>query len=495
MQPPKTASFVKKLSHAENLSTLLGTVKPTNSNFPSHNALTPSTVSIRSIASLQNYTRNVEIHQLSSPPSAVSDFTTMRLIFLFLLTAISPALANNVIFIHPDGAGVSHWQAARFFWAGPDAELHWDRIPHMAVYRGHMADSLSATSNGGATSHAYGIKVPSNAFGTDGKSASQPLAANGEKGSLMHEAMRRGVRTGLVNSGSVIEPGTACFVASVAQRDDYAEITAQIVASGVDVILSGGEEWFLPNTKSGRHTAAGKRSDGRDLIEEAKKNGYTIVFNRAELAAVPVQTKKLLGIFAEQDTFNDMEPDKLKAAGLSTYAPDAPTLQEMTAAALKLLAPGPFFLVVEEEGADNFANFNNAPGVLDALKRADEAFGTALDFVDKNPNTLLITAADSSAGAMDVLGFPPKPDLVARAAKGKDTNGAPYGLTLDGQPFLSKPDRLGVAHPFVITWATLSDSSGGIIVRAAGKKADSVKGSFDNTKIYHLMREVLFETN
>jgi alkaline phosphatase len=76
-----------------------------------------------------------------------------------------------------------------------------------------MADSLSATSNGGATSHAYGIKVPSNAFGTDGKSSTRPLAANGEQGSLMHEAMRRGVRTGLVNSGSVIEPGTACFVA------------------------------------------------------------------------------------------------------------------------------------------------------------------------------------------------------------------------------------------------------------------------------------------
>jgi alkaline phosphatase len=39
----------------------------------------------------------------------------------------------------------------------------------------------------------------------------------------------------------------------------------------------------------------------------------------------------------------------------------------------------------------------------------------------------------------------------------------------------------------------LSDASGGILVRAAGKKAEEVKGSFDNTKIYSLMREVLFE--
>jgi alkaline phosphatase len=142
-------------------------------------------------------------------------------VFFLLLAVCSVATANNVIFIHPDGAGISNWQAARFLWAGPDAELNWDRIPHIAVYRGHMADSLTATSNGGATSHAYGIKVPSSAFGTDGLSSDQPQAANGEQGSLMHEAMRRGVKTGLVNSGSIIEPGTACFVASSARRDDY----------------------------------------------------------------------------------------------------------------------------------------------------------------------------------------------------------------------------------------------------------------------------------
>ena len=32
-----------------------------------------------------------------------------------------------------------------------------------------MADSLSATSNGGGTTHAYGVKVDSDALGTDGK--------------------------------------------------------------------------------------------------------------------------------------------------------------------------------------------------------------------------------------------------------------------------------------------------------------------------------------
>ncbi|MFZ4683585.1 MAG: alkaline phosphatase [Terrimicrobiaceae bacterium] len=415
--------------------------------------------------------------------------------FLFSALLAASAItspAANVIFIHPDGAGISHWQAARFLWAGPDGELNWDRLPNVAIYRGQMKNSLTATSNGGATTHAYGIKVPAAAFGTDGIKPDRPAAASGKAGSLMHEAMERGVKVGIVNSGSVIEPGTACFLASVAKRDDYADITKQIVNSGADVILSGGEEWFLPEGKAGRHTAAGKRTDGLDLIEAAQSKGYTVVYTAAELTAVPAGTKKLLGIFAVEDTFNDMGEAEMAALKLPPYKPTAPTLAEMTSAALKVLAPGPFLLVVEEEGADNFGNANNAAGTLEALRRADEAFGVALGFVEKNPETLLITAADSSAGNMDVIGIDSSPEKLAIAKNQRDRNGAPYSLAQDGKPFVSKPDRFGETHLFVINWGTLLDASGGIVVRGAGKNADAIRGSFDNTRIYSLMRETLF---
>jgi len=415
------------------------------------------------------------------------------LIFPILFAAVcASASAGNVIFIHPDGAGVAHWQAARFLWAGPDGELNWDRIPNIAVYRGHMADSLSATSNGGATTHAYGIKVPSKAFGTSGEGSERPKSASGFQGSLMHEAMSKGVKVGVVNSGSIIEPGTACFLSSVDRRDGYEEITRQVVESGADVILSGGEEWFLPPGTAGRHVAAGNRTDSRDLIAEAKARGYTIVYDAAELAAVPAGTKKLLGIFAAEDTFNDMGEAEMAALKLPPYKPGVPTLGEMTKAALKVLAPGPFFLVVEEEGADNFGNANNAEGTLEALRRADEAFGIALDFVAQDPNTLLVTAADSVAGNMDVVGFVPSPEKLAIASNRRDRNGAPYSVRSDGKPFQSMPDRRGIVHPFVISWGTLLDSSGGIVVRGAGKNSDQVRGSFDNTKIFTLMRETLF---
>ncbi len=416
----------------------------------------------------------------------------MKWIVFFLMGSVALGFGSNVIFVHPDGAGISHWQAARFYLVGPDGDLNWDKLPHLAVYRGHMADSLSATSNGGATSHAYGVKVPSSSFGTDGSSSGPALSASGSRQSIMHEAMERGIRTGLVNSGSIIEPGTACFVASASDRKNGEEVTRQVVESGVDVILSGGEEWFLPEGVVGRHGGAGKRTDGRDLVAWSKEQGYVVVYDRKELESVPAGTRKLLGIFANEDTFHDMGEADLRAAGLPTYLEMAPTIGEMTSAALLVLAPGPFLLVVEEEGSDNFANFNNGQGTLDALKRADDALGVSMDFVEKHPDTLLLTTADSSAGAMDVLGFVPTPERMVLAMAGRDLNGAPYSVDPEGKPFLSQPDKAGRRHPFVLVWGTKHDSSGGILVRAIGKNAAKVTGSFDNTGIYTLMRETLF---
>ncbi|MGC1480628.1 MAG: alkaline phosphatase [Chthoniobacterales bacterium] len=411
---------------------------------------------------------------------------------LSLLLVVS-APAASVIFLHPDGAGISHWQAARMTMAGPDGEINWDRLPSIAIYRGHLSDTLTGTSNGGATVHAYGVKVPRAGFGSDGTSSKPPISAGGQPLSLMQEAAAAGIRVGVVNSGSVIEPGTAVFLSSVEKRAEHAEITRQIVESGADVILSGGEEWFLPLGQSGHH-GDGAREDNRDLIARARELGYTVVFTRDELATVPPDTRKLLGIFSTGHTFNDLSEEELAAADRPLYQPDAPTLAEMTAKALEIFSNDPFFLVVEEEGSDNFGNNNNAVGTLEALRRTDETIGLALDFIDRHPETLLITAADSEAGGMDVIGIANDEEATAVAANGRDRNGAPYDLAADGKPFLSAPDAAGIRHPFVISWSSFNDTSGGIVVRAAGHNSDQVSGSFDNTDVYRVMRKTLFES-
>ena len=63
---------------------------------------------------------------------------------------------GNVIFLHPDGTGLNHWNAGRMYWYGTDGILNWDRMTEMNAYRGHMANRLTGASHGGATVHAFG---------------------------------------------------------------------------------------------------------------------------------------------------------------------------------------------------------------------------------------------------------------------------------------------------------------------------------------------------
>ncbi|MFY8217151.1 MAG: alkaline phosphatase [Chthoniobacterales bacterium] len=422
---------------------------------------------------------------------------TARLLSIFAaitLLCSATSHAANVIFIHPDGAGISHWQAARFFWVGPDANLNWDKLEEIAIYRGHLEDTLTASSNAGATIHAYGVKAPYAGFGVD-KTGERLVAASGKKASLLHEAIAAGCRTGLINSGSVIEPGTAAFAASVKDRNkDSADVVAQMIESGTDVILSGGEEWFLPKETAGKFCGSGKREDGRNLIDEARKAGYQVVFTLSELQALPSDTSKVLGVFCEGHTFNDMTDEALAAVKLPTYKPGTPTLAEMTSEALRILSGRgkDIFLVIEEEGTDNFGNNTNALGTLDALKRADDAFGVALKFLEASPDTLIITAADSSAGGMDVLSSKVSGKSGDIMGQNRDKSGAEWDRMPDGKWFVAKPDRKGIMLSFIITWASDYDVSGGIVVKGIGKNADRIKGSFDNTDVYALMYETLF---
>jgi alkaline phosphatase len=403
---------------------------------------------------------------------------------------------GNVIFFHVDGAGVSAWQMARMVIVGPDGELRWDRLPYLALYRGHAEDSLTPSSNAGATMHAYGVKAPYRSFGTD-SGGEPPVAPSGRRRSIMQEAQARGVAVGVVNSGSAVEPGTACFLASVDGREDAEQIVARLVSSGADVILAGGEEWYLPEGVHG-HFGIGKRKDGRNLIEEAKVSGYHVVFTHDELVALPDDAGKVLGIFARQHTFNDAPEEVLADQSLPTYDPAVPTIADMTSAALRFLAGRRFLLVIEEEGADNFGNCNNATGLIDALRRGDEGLGVALDFVEKHPDTLLVTCADSEAGDPDIIGLHGAKNEAEMLRSGLDMNGATLdgaGRASDGgvaRPFTSAPDKTGRSHDFVVTWGSRLDTAGAILVRAAGFNADKVSGSFDNTAFYPLFYETLF---
>lgn len=414
-----------------------------------------------------------------------------------LLTLGAPVQAQetgNVIFFHPDGTGVNHWSAARMHIVGPDGTLNWDRIPEIGVYTGHMLDDLTGTSNGGATTHAYGVKVPARSYGKFDKDV--VTAASGKQMSIAEEAIAAEKAVAIVQTGHIGEPGTGAFLASVDARPMVFEIARQIIESGVTVHMSGGERYMLPEGVEGRH-GPGARTDELNLIERARELGYTIVYTRDELLDLDItEVDKLLGVFAHDDTYNDQPAEINLIEGKPHYVEHAPTVGEMSEVALEIVsrdADG-FFAIIEEEGTDNMPGYTNAAGTLEALTRADAAIATMLDFVEEHPDTLLLTTADSDASGLQVLTDEDAiDDGYARLTtdEGGVLKGQQGAL---GKVFLAAPDANGVRLPYVIAFTGGSDVAGGILVRAAGFNSELLEPLMDNTDIYTLMYRTLFAT-
>ena len=404
----------------------------------------------------------------------------------------APSNTGSVIFIHPDGSGVGMYTALRLIDHGPDGYTAWDRLDQIGIYRSHQRNSASTTSHAGATVHAYGVKVDRDTYGS--VPAKPVTALSGKNVSIMQEAIEAGMPVGVINSGHLCEPGTGVFLASAYSRYAMDSISAQIVESGADVILGGGEIYLLPEGMVGRHGEEGKRRDGRNLIERAAELGYTVVYTRDALQALPPSTDKVFGVFAAKHTFNDRSEEDLADAGLPQFFSNAPSVAEMTAAALAMFEHKgkPFFLVIEEEGSDNFANDNNASGAIEALRRADAAIAHAVDYINRSPNTLLVTAADSDAGGMAIWAdgdICAEEELPAHSESGGAMDGRDGTETL---PFIAAPDARGKRLPFGIAWSGSGDMSGTVIARAHGLNAQFLPRNTDNSDIYRLMYRTLF---
>ena len=197
----------------------------------------------------------------------------------------------------------------------------------------------------------------------------------------------------------------------------------------------------------------------------------------------------MLGIFAWEDTFNDETEEVLAEKGLEPYDAAAPTLAEMTEVALRFAGRTAVFCSWSRRRAQTISATATMPRARwRRLRRADEGLGVALDYVEKHPNTLLLTCADSEAGAPDLVGLRGANYEKPLLEEGKDSNGAP----VDGaerrpeggvaQPFVSGPDRAGKTHEFVVVWATRMDASGGIVAAGGGTQCGPKCGEPSTTR-------------
>jgi alkaline phosphatase len=308
------------------------------------------------------------------------------------------AVARNVIFLHGDGMGPSHRELTRLATKGQDGELVMDQLRYAGIVHTDSADPEEAVTDSaaGATAYASGVRTYNGAIGVDVDGRPVPT--------LLERARAAGKATGLVTTAQVTDASPAAFGAHVPDRAQQSEIARQYLDdSKPDVILGGGEDRWLPPGVPGAYpdnppkdTTEQSSSNRGNLIEHAERLGYEYVSDRAGLRSS--RARKLLGLFANEEMF-EQRPE---GEG-DIYEPVVP-LHEMTTKALGILSRDRdgFFLMVEEEGIDEFAHRNNAQRVIQPGEALDRAVDVALRFAASHPGTLIVVAGDHETGGLAI---------------------------------------------------------------------------------------------
>ena len=318
--------------------------------------------------------------------SRLRSFTLLLVIGILLLPVSGlAAQAKNIILLIGDGMGPSHFGAA---WLYSNRVLGKELRMVELMKAGRTAYLVNDTANGivtesaaAATQIACGVKVPAwvVGMGPDGKTPCK---------TILELAKDKGMATGLVTTSGITDATPAAFAAHVPHRRDEASVAMQEIQLGVDVLLGGRKQFFLPEV------SAGNRKDGRNLMDEARAVGYTVVGDKEEFQRAA--GGKLLGLFNMGNMA--FEIDRGKTA--------EPSLAEMTAKTLELLAKNPkgLFAMIEGGRIDHAAHHNDAAATIRDTLAFDEAVGVVLEFQRKNPDTLVIVTADHETGGMALIG-------------------------------------------------------------------------------------------
>ena len=294
--------------------------------------------------------------------------------------------AKYIFLFLADGAGTAHLEITRQYSQELLGEgmVITDKIMKegfVGLMTTHAADSLSTDSAAAATALASGCKANIGALGVcaDG---SVPTTA-------MEVAKQRGFKIGLVTNSTVYDASPAAFVCHVPNRRDYAAIVNRYLELEPDVLMGGGREQFLPQSKSGS-----LRKDEIDVAALFVKKGYQQVSNKRELEHV--RPGKVLGLFSLDAMSFEIDRDK----------DNEPSVYDMTRATIRQLHdnnPGGFFAFIETENTDTAGHLSDVASVIHDFREFDRAVGLAYEFYQKYPReTLIIVTSDHETGG---LGF------------------------------------------------------------------------------------------
>jgi alkaline phosphatase len=308
----------------------------------------------------------------------------------------SAAGPKNVILLIMDGTNSDVVTLSRWY---KGSSLNLDSIVVGGV-RTYSAQSAITDSAAAGTAMATGHKTLADYIGmvpVSGQKSTRPVLT------VLEAAHLNGYSTGLVSTSPIQHATPAAFSSHVNDRDDFSDIGEQQVYQNLDVALGGGKAWLHPKAEGSVKNDDGmlktreiSRTDGENLLEEVKKNGYTFLENRDELLKSDVRNTKVWGLFANEDISYEFDREKLH--------PKQPSLAEMTKKAVESLSSSEtgFFLMVEGSKIDWAAHKNDPVGMISEVLSFDDAVGEALDFAKKDKNTMIIAVTDHGNSGLTI---------------------------------------------------------------------------------------------
>ncbi|HVO11354.1 MAG TPA: alkaline phosphatase [Vicinamibacteria bacterium] len=349
---------------------------------------------------------------------------------------------RNVIIMLGDGMGVAHRTAARLVKYGvtagqPNGWLAMDEFPGTGLVTTHSLNSIITDSAPGMACYVTGSHAQNGQEGVFPASMTNPFYYPRVEYLSEYLHRTRGSALGIVTTADVEDATPAANAVHTGNRNAGQGIVDQYFddreRSGLAVLMGGGRRWFLPQGTFGSSrgtgndyavlpvdlqqrwgAAAGTIDPSRDLISEFQAAGFSYADSASSLQAALASATppRLLGLFGYGNM--NVALDKVAKRRSPTihgvvddyHAPDQPMLDEMTQAALSVLARrrGGFVLMVEGAHIDKQSHLMDPDRVIGETIEFDNAVGVAGEFARHNPGTLVLVLADHECSGFSLIG-------------------------------------------------------------------------------------------
>jgi alkaline phosphatase len=280
--------------------------------------------------------------------------------------------AKNIILLIGDGMGLPQISAALY---SNDNKLSMERFTHLGFHMTYSSDDLITDSAAGATAFSCGIKTYNQAIGM----TADTLPCR----TILEELQSEGYATGLIATATIVHATPAAFATHQPLRWMYEDIAADLSDAGVDLLVGGGQRYFDR-----------RNSDERNLLEEMRDQGYTIIsyLDQEFKDAILARSRKLFYLAADKHPLT-------RATGREYL----PLSVKMGVQYLQSRSKKGFFLMAEGSQIDWGGHSNEGQLVAEETIDFDEAVGKALDFARRDGETLVIVTADHESGGMSLV--------------------------------------------------------------------------------------------